>query len=92
MEDNIAPGSARLGLTVGRAFFCGASPPAVIMPAMRYDQIVRSREGMDRHVQSLDEIRVPDIWHTVTVVKNIAEGETPERRFTKEDAEMLLET
>lgn len=62
------------------------------MSAMRYDQIVRSREGMDRHVQSLDEIRVPDIWHTVTVVQNIAEGGTPEQRFTKEDAEMLLET
>lgn len=62
------------------------------MSAMRYDQIVRSREGMDRHVQSLDEIRVPDIWHATMLVQALAEGRTPERQFTKEDAEMLLET
>lgn len=59
---------------------------------MRYDQIVRSREGTDRHVQPLDEVRVPDIWHTAMIVKELAEGRTPERRLTKEDAEMLLDT
>jgi hypothetical protein len=62
------------------------------MPTMRYDQIIRSREGTDRHVQSLEEISVPDIWHTVMLVKDLAEGRTPERQFTKADAEMLLET
>lgn len=62
------------------------------MFAMRYDQIVRSKEGTDRHVQSLDEIHVPDIWHTVMLVQELVEGGTPERQLTKEDADMLLET
>ena len=61
------------------------------MPAMQYDQPNRSREGTDRHVQSLDEIQVPDIWHAVMLVQGLAEGKTSERQFTKEDAEMLHE-
>lgn len=32
---------------------------------------------MDRHVQSLDEVRIPDIWHTVTFVQDIVAGGTP---------------
>jgi len=52
---------------------------------MRYNQIVRAKDGTARHIQHVDEVRIPDLWHTYMAIKD-------QQQLTAEDAEMVLET
>ena len=58
---------------------------------MRYDQIVRAREGTARHIQHVDEVKIPDLWHTAMAMQAQVDGE-PDRELTAADVEMVLET
>lgn len=58
---------------------------------MRYDQIVRSRDGKQRHIQQLDEVKVPDVWHTLMVLQDQVDA-VPTRALTAQDVQMLMET
>lgn len=58
---------------------------------MRYNQIVRAREGTSRHIQHVDEVKIPDLWHTAMAIKEQAEGR-PDRPLNAEDATMVMET
>ena len=58
---------------------------------MRYDQIVRSRDGKQRHIQHLNDVKVPDAWHTLMVLQDQVEG-VPTRALTAGDVEILMET
>ena len=52
---------------------------------MRYNQIVRAKDGTKRHIQLVDEVKIPDLWHITMAMK---EG----RPMTEEDVAMVLET
>jgi len=57
---------------------------------MRYNQIVRAKEGTARHIQDVNEIKIPDLWHTAALIQAQAEGQA-ERPLSADDAEMVLE-
>lgn len=58
---------------------------------MRYDQIVRSRDGQQRHIQHVNEVKIPDAWHALMVLQDQVEG-IATRPLTANDVEALMET
>ena len=40
------------------------------MSGMRYNQIVRSKDGTQSHIQNVDEIKIPDLWHAYMAIKD----------------------
>jgi hypothetical protein len=57
---------------------------------MRYDQIVRSKQGTKRHIVKVSEVDIPDLWHVAEKIRDAASGEGI--RLTPEDAEEVIET
>lgn len=58
--------------------------------AMRYDQIVRSRDGKQRHIVSVNEVDIPDLWHTAERIRDAAAGKASD--LTEADADLVIET
>ena len=58
---------------------------------MRYNQIVRAKEGTQRHIVEVDEVKIPDLWHTIDAVRDHAKGES-KARLTAKQADMVYET
>lgn len=57
---------------------------------MRYDQIVRSKGAMAQHIQRVDEVKIPDVWHTLDVLRNQVEGREA-RPLNRDEVEAVYE-
>lgn len=57
---------------------------------MRYDQIVRAKDGQQRHIQHVNEIKIPDAWHAIMVAQDQVEG-ISHRQLTAADVEAMTE-
>lgn len=57
---------------------------------MRYDQIVRARDGQARRIVHLDEVVVPKAWPILMVMQDQAEGHGA-RTLTTDDVEQMQE-
>lgn len=57
---------------------------------MRYEQIVRSQGGKQRHIVNVNDVDIPDLWHTAERIRDAAGGEAME--LTEQDAELVIET
>ena len=58
---------------------------------MRYDQIVRAKEGTQRHILKVEDAVVPDVWHVFVKMKGTVKSKKGVT-FTKKEADMVHET
>lgn len=52
---------------------------------MRYNQIVQAKDGTNRHIQHVDGVKTPDLWHPAKAIKD-------GRPLTDRDEERILVT
>jgi hypothetical protein len=55
---------------------------------MRYEQIVRSRDGMERHIVDVRDVKIPDLWHTAERMREAVTGNSD---LTEADADLVIE-
>lgn len=56
---------------------------------MRFDHIVRARDGASRRIEKVGDIKVPDLWHLSESIRESGKGRKQQR---EKAADAVVET